>query len=173
MPRATDREPVKDRPDPLEQAGVTYHPRGAVPSASAREGCRALAEPDPLVQGQMQRAGNFVLRSVTGTGRPRPRVPTPLSGVVDVQVLARDPERRRSVQWADPDPANLAHWNITWTLEHQGRGTRLFLVHEGLDPDDPAQVMARKNMDGDRPVACLRSSGADAGAAWVKRASKL
>jgi hypothetical protein len=64
-----------------------------------------------------------------------------------VQVLARAPERTRSVQWSDPDPADLAHWTITWTLEHQGRGTRLFLVHEGFDPGDPAQMKARKMTD--------------------------
>lgn len=29
-----------------------------------------------------------------------------------------------------------------WTLEPEGRGTRLFLVYEGFDPDDPAQVRA-------------------------------
>lgn len=80
------------------------------------------------------------------TSVPHPN--TRFSGVVDVQVLACDPERMLSVRWSDPDPANLAHWTITWTLEHEGRDTRLFLVHEWFDPDDPAQMMARKIMDG-------------------------
>ncbi|MGW2225156.1 SRPBCC family protein [Streptomyces formicae] len=57
-------------------------------------------------------------------------------------------EEMLSVRWLDPDPANFAYWTLTWTLEHEGRGTRLFLVHEGFDPDDPAQMMARKIMDG-------------------------
>ncbi len=52
------------------------------------------------------------------------------------------------VGWADADPANPADWTITWTLEQEGRGTRLFLVHEGFDPDDPAQMTARTIMDG-------------------------
>ncbi|MGW7362041.1 SRPBCC family protein [Streptomyces sp. NPDC054841] len=43
---------------------------------------------------------------------------------------------------------NAADWTITWTLEPEGRGTRLFLVHEGFDPDDPAQMRARQIMGG-------------------------
>ncbi|MGW7256145.1 SRPBCC family protein [Streptomyces sp. NPDC054834] len=53
-----------------------------------------------------------------------------------------------SIRWTDPDPADPADWTITWTLEQEGRGMRLFLVHEGFDPDDPAQLTARKNVDG-------------------------
>ncbi|MFG2937926.1 SRPBCC domain-containing protein [Streptomyces sp. NPDC048282] len=110
---------------------------------------RALTEPDLLVQWQMQGAENFRLEvghQYRMTSVPRPN--TRFSGVVDVQVLAYDRERMLSVRWSDPDPANLAHWTITWTLEHEGRGTRLFLVHEGFDPDDPAQMTARTIMDG-------------------------
>ncbi|MFD3586573.1 SRPBCC domain-containing protein [Streptomyces sp. NPDC058683] len=117
---------------------------------------RALTEPDPLVQRQMQEAVNVRLEvghryraaSVPRPGAAVPRPGAAVPGVVDVRVLARDPEWMPSVQWSDPDPAGLAHWTITWTLEHQGRGTRLFLVHEGFDPDDPAQMVARKIMDG-------------------------
>ncbi|MFG3025167.1 SRPBCC domain-containing protein [Streptomyces sp. NPDC048254] len=109
---------------------------------------RALAEPDLLVQRQMQGAVNFRLEvghryRMRSVHRPGTR----LSGLVDERFPACDPEWMPSVQWSDPDPANLAHWTITWTLEHQGRGTRLFLVHEGFDPDDPAQMVARKIMD--------------------------
>jgi hypothetical protein len=45
--------------------------------------------------------------------------------------LAYDVERMLRLRWADVDPANPANWTITWTVEHEGRGTRLFLVHEG------------------------------------------
>ncbi|MET8689504.1 hypothetical protein ABZV77_35400 [Streptomyces sp. NPDC004732] len=48
----------------------------------------------------------------------------------------------------DQDQANFADRTNMRTLEHEGRGTRLFLVHEGFDPDDPARLMARKIMDG-------------------------
>lgn len=46
---------------------------------------------------------------------------------------------------ADPT-GSTADWTITWTLEPEGHGTRLFLVHEGFDPDDPTQRMAHKIM---------------------------
>ncbi|GGU72127.1 hypothetical protein GCM10010211_42530 [Streptomyces albospinus] len=53
--------------------------------------------------------------------------------------------RRRG---ADEGQGNPAGWTITWTLEPEGCGTRLFLVHEGFDPDDPFQVQAYKVMGG-------------------------
>lgn len=110
---------------------------------------RALTEPALLVQWQMQGAEDFRLEvghRYRLTSVPRPN--TNFSGVVDVQVLAYDIERMLSLRWADADPANPADWTITWTLEQEGRGTRLFLVHEGFDPDDPAQLMARRIMGG-------------------------
>ncbi|MEV7386972.1 SRPBCC domain-containing protein [Streptomyces sp. NPDC091215] len=121
---------------------------------------RALTEPELLVQWQMPGAENFRLEvghryRMTSVPRPGAR----FSGVVDVQVLCYAPERTLSVQWSDPDPANLAHWTITWTLEHEGRGTRLFLVHEGFDPDDPAQMIARKIMGGGWRSHVMRALG--------------
>lgn len=77
----------------------------------------------------------------TMTSVPRPN--SRLSGTVDVEVLAHEPQRMPSLRWTDPDPADSAAWTIMWKVEHEGRGMRLFLVHEGFDPDDPAQMMAR------------------------------
>ncbi|MFF7970852.1 SRPBCC domain-containing protein [Streptomyces sp. NPDC007905] len=110
---------------------------------------RALTEPGLLAQWQMPGSEDFRLEvghryRMTSVPRPGSR----FSGVVEVQVLTYDTGRMLSLRWADADPANLAEWTITWTLEQEGRGTRLFLVHEGFDPDDPAQMMARKIMDG-------------------------
>jgi uncharacterized protein YndB with AHSA1/START domain len=121
---------------------------------------RALTEPELLVQWQMQGSENFRLEvghQYTLTSVPRPN--SNFSGSVDVRVLAYEPERMLRVRWADTDPANPADWTITWTLEHEGRGTRLFLVHEGFDPDDPAQMMARKIMDGGWRSHVLRTLG--------------
>lgn len=110
---------------------------------------RALTEPGLLVQWQMPGAEDFRLEvghRYRMTSVPRPN--TNFSGVVDVQVLGYDVERMLSLRWADADPEHPADWTITWTLEQEGRGTRLFLVHEGFDPDDPAQLMARRIMGG-------------------------
>lgn len=110
---------------------------------------RALTDPGLLARWQMPGAEGFRLEvgheyRMTSVPRPNSR----FSGVVRVRVLAYDTERMLSLRWTDADPANPADWTITWTLEQEGRGTRLFLVHEGFDPDDPAQLMARKIMNG-------------------------
>ncbi|MBW8701805.1 hypothetical protein MBT84_19550 [Streptomyces sp. MBT84] len=121
---------------------------------------RALTEPGLLAQWQMPGSENFRLEvghRYTMTSVPRPN--TRFSGTVDVQVLAYEPERMLRVGWADADPANPADWTITWTLEQEGRGTRLFLVHEGFDPDDPAQMTARTIMDGGWRSHVMRALG--------------
>ncbi|MFE1286263.1 SRPBCC domain-containing protein [Streptomyces sp. NPDC058751] len=121
---------------------------------------RALTEPELLAQWQMPGSEDFRLEvghRYTLTAVPRPGVN--FSGTVDVRVLAYEPQRMLSVRWADADPRRTADWTITWTLEQEGRGTRLFLVHEGFDPDDPAQMMARKIMDGGWRSHVMRSLG--------------
>lgn len=121
---------------------------------------RALTEPELLAEWQMPGAREFRLQvghRYRMTSVPRPS--TQFSGVVEVEVLDYDIERMLSVRWADASPDNPVDWTITWTLEQEGRGTRLFLVHEGFDPDDPAQSMARKIMDGGWRSHVLRALG--------------
>ncbi|MFK4145564.1 SRPBCC domain-containing protein [Streptomyces sp. NPDC004065] len=121
---------------------------------------RALTEPALLAQWQMEGADGFRLEvghRYRMTSVPRPN--TNFSGAVDVEVLAYEAGRTLSVRWADADPAGTVHWTLTWTLEQEGRGTRLFLVHEGFDPDDPAQMMARRIMDGGWRSHVLRALG--------------
>ncbi|MHC3472910.1 SRPBCC family protein [Streptomyces sp. 7R007] len=121
---------------------------------------RALTDPRLLAQWQMPGSEDFRLQvghRYRMTSVPRPN--TGFSGVVEVEVLAYDTERMLSVRWVDADPANSADWTITWTLEHEGRGTRLLLVHEGFDPDDPAQLMARTIMGGGWRTHVMRALG--------------
>ncbi|KAA9378137.1 SRPBCC domain-containing protein [Microbispora cellulosiformans] len=75
---------------------------------------------------------------------------TGFSGTVQAEVLAFEPERMLRLGWRDADPASpaAADWTITWTLEPEGRGTRLFLTHEGFDPGSELQRRARSIMDG-------------------------
>lgn len=75
---------------------------------------------------------------------------TGFSGTVRAEVLAFEPERMLRVGWRDADPASPsgADWTVTWTLRPEGRGTRLFLLHEGFDPDNPLQQRARNAMGG-------------------------
>ncbi|MFG3168468.1 SRPBCC domain-containing protein [Streptomyces sp. NPDC048200] len=121
---------------------------------------RALTEPDLLAGWQMPGSENFRLEvGHRYTLRSVPRPNTNFSGSVDVRVLAFEPERMLSARWADADGSGSVHWTITWTLEQEGRGTRLFLVHEGFDPDDPAQMMARTIMDGGWRSHVMRALG--------------
>lgn len=106
---------------------------------------RALTEPELIAQWLMP--GDFRLEvghRYTLAALPRPN--TGFSGTVLAEVLAYETGRMLRVRWRDAEPGNSADWTITWTLEPEGRGTRLFLVHEGFDPDDPAQLMAHKIM---------------------------
>lgn len=121
---------------------------------------RALTEPELLVRWQMPGSEDFRLEvghRYTLTSVPRPN--SRFSGTVDVRILAFETGRMLRVRWADTDPANPADWTITWTVEQEGRGTRLFLVHEGFDPDDPAQMTARKIMDGGWRTQVMRALG--------------
>ncbi|MFI6482122.1 SRPBCC domain-containing protein [Nonomuraea sp. NPDC050663] len=110
---------------------------------------RALTEPELIAQWMMP--GDFRLEvghRYTMTAVPRPN--TGFSGTIQAEVLAYEHERMLSVRWQDAAEGrrNAADWTITWTLEPEGRGTRLFLVHAGFDPDDPAQRMAHRIMGG-------------------------
>ncbi|MFZ3569781.1 SRPBCC family protein [Streptomyces sp. BH097] len=121
---------------------------------------RALTEPELIRRWMMPGSEGFRLvvgHRYTMTAVPRPN--TGFSGTVEAEVLAYEDGRMLRMRWADRDPANSADWTITWTLYAEGRGTRLFLVHEGFDPDDPAQAMARKIMDGGWRSHVMRALG--------------
>jgi uncharacterized protein YndB with AHSA1/START domain len=65
-------------------------------------------------------------------------------GVVTCEVLDLEPEKRMRWSWR----GGTLDSTVTWTLTAEGRGTRLFLRHDGFDPDDPLQQRALKIMGG-------------------------
>ena len=71
-------------------------------------------------------------------------VPPDFDGVVHCEVLAIEPTRLLRISWTSGD----LRTTVTWRLEPEGTGTRLFLDHEGFDPDHPAQQLARRSMRG-------------------------
>jgi uncharacterized protein YndB with AHSA1/START domain len=73
---------------------------------------------------------------------PRPNVG--FDGVVRCEVLVVEPERLLRISWR----GGSLDSTVTWTLAAEGRGTRLFLEHDGFDPDDPTQQFSRRIMDG-------------------------
>lgn len=60
-------------------------------------------------------------------------------GNVACTVLEVEPERRLAVRFGE-------RWTITWRLEAEGDGTRLFLEHAGFDLDDPQDRFALDRM---------------------------
>jgi uncharacterized protein YndB with AHSA1/START domain len=134
-------EATDDDPTTIRVAQFLAHPPAKV--------WRALTEPELIARWLMP--GDFRLEvghRYEMTALPRPN--TNFSGTVIAEVAAYEPERMLRMRWRDADEGqgNLADWTITWTLEPEGRGTRLFLVHEGFDPDDPYQVQAHRVMGG-------------------------
>jgi uncharacterized protein YndB with AHSA1/START domain len=59
-------------------------------------------------------------------------------GNVECEVLEVEDERLLVHTFAD--------WTLRWRLEPEGRGTRLFLDHEGFDLDDPQHRFAFDQM---------------------------
>lgn len=65
-------------------------------------------------------------------------------GIVHCEVLTLEPERLLRISWR----AGALDTTVTWSLVPEGRGTRLFLEHDGFDPGDPGQQLTRRILDG-------------------------
>lgn len=110
---------------------------------------RALTEPELIAQWLMP--GDF--RLTVGHRYTMQAVAMPgtgFSGTVQAEVLAYESEKMLRIGWQDAAPADGigVDWTMTWTLHPEGRGTRLFLLHAGIDPDSPLQQRARTIMSG-------------------------
>jgi uncharacterized protein YndB with AHSA1/START domain len=105
---------------------------------------RALTDPDLLAKWLMR--NDF--RPVVGhrfTFATEPVPGTDFDGIVRCEVLTVEPERLLRISWAGGADVSTT---VTWRLELEGHGTRLFLDHEGFDPDSPAAQLARRVMGG-------------------------
>jgi uncharacterized protein YndB with AHSA1/START domain len=65
-------------------------------------------------------------------------------GVVHCRVLAVEPPRLLRISWA----SSGVDTTVTWRLEPEGGGTRLFLEHEGFDEGDPRQQAVQRVLGG-------------------------
>ncbi|GGM24210.1 MULTISPECIES: SRPBCC family protein [Micromonospora] len=68
-------------------------------------------------------------------------------GVVHCEVLDFQTERMLRISWDDHGQNGLRS-TVTWRLEPEGTGTRVFLEHEGFDDDDAVQQLSRKLLGG-------------------------
>ncbi|GAA2209230.1 SRPBCC domain-containing protein [Nonomuraea monospora] len=107
---------------------------------------RALTEPGLVARWLMP--GDFkaeVGHRFTFTTQPRKQVG--FDGIVYCEVLRVEPEKLLRISWSD----GKVDWTVTWRLEPEGKGTRLFLDHEGFDPGDELQQLSRRIMGGGWP----------------------
>jgi uncharacterized protein YndB with AHSA1/START domain len=99
---------------------------------------RALTEPELLQRWLMPND----IKPVVGHKFHFQAQPVPAAGFdggpVPCEVLAVEDGRLLKIAWGS--------WTVSWRLEAEGTGTRLFLSHEGFDPDDEFQQVSRKIM---------------------------
>lgn len=109
---------------------------------------KALTDPELMARWLMP--NDFTLRiGHTFTFRTRPKPAIGFNGVGHSEVLDFNVEKMLQIAWrAAPDDANTLDSVVTFTLEPEGTGTRLFVVHDGFDPDDPYQALSRRIMGG-------------------------
>lgn len=119
---------------------------------------RALTEPELIARWLMP--NDFKLEiGHTFTFRGYPIPAAGFGGTGCSEVLGFVPQKMLRIAWraAPGDPSGLDS-TVTFTLEPEGRGTRLFLAHEGFDSGDPYQAAAHRLMGGG-----WRSAGARIG----------
>jgi uncharacterized protein YndB with AHSA1/START domain len=121
---------------------------------------RALTEPDLIARWLMP--NDFRLEAghkFTFQGFPIP--PAGFGGTGHSEVLEFEPEKMLRIAWrAAPDDLSTLDSTVTFTLEPEGSGTRLFLVHEGFDAGDPYQAAAQRIMSGGWAGALAKISAA-------------
>ncbi len=83
----------------------------------------------------------------------RPPIPQiDFEGVIHCQVLDYEVERMLRISWA----GGGLDTTVTWWLESEGRGTRLFVEHAGFDLDDPVQEFAFRGLSSGWPGTTRR-----------------
>jgi uncharacterized protein YndB with AHSA1/START domain len=65
-------------------------------------------------------------------------------GHIECEVLALDPSRELRISWR----GGTLDSTVTWRLEDEGTGTRLFLTHDGFDESDPQQATTMRILGG-------------------------
>lgn len=78
-------------------------------------------------------------------GRPIPQAG--FGGTGYSRVLDFETEKMLKISWcAAPDDESDLESTVTFTLEPEGTGTRLFLVHDGFDPGNAHHGFSRRFM---------------------------
>ena len=108
---------------------------------------RALTMPDIMAHWLMPNDFQPVVgRQFTMQGTAYEK--TNFSGTDKCAVLALEPENTLRISWQDAAPGSTLRSTVTWTLEAEGKGTRVFLEQAGDNPEDPLHQMARNIISG-------------------------
>ncbi|WP_035741551.1 SRPBCC family protein [Arthrobacter sp. MA-N2] len=130
---------MSEQLETIEVEEFLPHPPGKV--------WRALTEPGLLASWLME--NDF--QAMVGHQFQMRGIPVPavgFSGLVASEVLDLDAGRRLRISWRDANSGNSLTSTVTWTITPEDAGTRLFLVHEGFNPDDPTHVASHRIMSG-------------------------
>ncbi|HEX4224606.1 MAG TPA: SRPBCC domain-containing protein [Pseudonocardiaceae bacterium] len=73
---------------------------------------------------------------------------TDFSGTGVSEVLALEEPSLLRISWNDAATPDSQGTTVTWRLEAEGRGTRMFLEHTGFDPDNEMARTMRTIMGG-------------------------
>ncbi|GAB2719605.1 SRPBCC family protein [Nocardia thraciensis] len=104
---------------------------------------RALTEPDLVERWLMRSTG---LSATVGTHFIFAILTEP-TGEIACEVLEARPGEQLTFSWVDLRARHPARWILDWTIQPQGRGTRLLLTQTGFDITDRRQKMARNAME--------------------------
>lgn len=121
-----------------------HHGRG-VPASFAGEGVSAITDPAKLTRWFMP--SNFA--PVVGhrfTLHRTANCDLHFSDTIECEVLDVRPERVLAYSWTDGEYRGELNSIVTWTLQPEGRGTRLFVEHRGFAAEDEIQQRAHGAM---------------------------
>jgi uncharacterized protein YndB with AHSA1/START domain len=94
------------------------------------------------------------------TFRSTPVPGTDFSGTGASEVLEIEAPKLLRISWSDAAKPDGPVTFVTWRLENEGRGTRMFLEHTGFDPDNAVAQTMRRIMGGGWRGIATRGFGA-------------
>jgi uncharacterized protein YndB with AHSA1/START domain len=106
---------------------------------------RVLTEPELIARWLME--NDF--QAIVGHQFQMRGIPVPavgFSGLVASEVLDLETEKLLRISWRDAHSGNSLNSTVTWSITAEDPGTRLFLVHEGFDPNEPTHVASHRIM---------------------------
>lgn len=107
---------------------------------------RALTEPELIARWLMPVEGFQPMVGQDFTLNETPMLSTGFIGTMAAKVLAVEPEKLLRISWRDVAELMPGALTVTWRLEPEGTGTRVFLEQEGFDPTSLEQQRSRDIM---------------------------